>query len=308
VDDSPIPVTVVTGFLGAGKTTLLNEWLARSAKEDVAVVVNEFGAVGIDAELLQGRAREIREITGGCVCCTTYGELVSALGALASRRPKRIFVETSGAASPAGVVRAIASQEDLEIDGIVTVVDVTRVEELRALDLAMEQLGYADLIVLSRSDLASDSVVVAARHEVESRNPAAVVTTAREDLDALLSRRNADFLLPPSSTSHGEGIESIALSFDGEVDEERFGDFIEGDLARFAGRILRMKGIIAVAGVPDRMVLQGVADRLAVTFETRAPQGDGPFRAGRSTRLVVVGFGLDREALIRGFEGTKRLG
>lgn len=301
MDEAPIPVTVVTGFLGAGKTTLLNEWLARSAKEDVAVVVNEFGAVGIDAELLQGRAREVREITGGCVCCTTYGELVSALGALAVRRPKRIFVETSGAASPAGVVRAVASREELTLDGIVTVVDVTRIEELAGLDLAMEQLGYADLIVMSRSDVASDTLVAAARLEVERRNPAAVVTAERETLDALLRRRNADFLLPPSSMTHGEGIESIALSFDGEVDEDRFGDFVEGDLGRFAGRLLRVKGIIAVAGVPGRMILQGVADRITVTFDSASA-------GGRSTRLVIIGFGLDREALTRGFEGTKRPG
>jgi G3E family GTPase len=301
MSDSQTKVTVVTGFLGAGKTTLLNEWLALHHRFDVAVIVNELGAVGVDAELLEARARSIMEIAGGCVCCTTYGELVRALETLALGAPKRIFVETSGAASPAGVVRAIASREQLILEGIVTVLDATRVEELCGRDLAVEQLGYADVVVLSRADLVDAATLAAARAEVARRNPVAVVTAERETLDALLERRNEDFLVRPTSAAHGDGIESVALSFDGEVDEERFGDFIESDLARFAGRLLRTKGIIAIAGVRERMILQGVADRVEVTF-------GAPWTDRRSTRLVVIGFGLDRAALQRGFEATKRLG
>ncbi|MGZ3419717.1 MAG: CobW family GTP-binding protein [Polyangiales bacterium] len=297
----PTPVTVVTGFLGAGKTTLLNDWLAQFGRGEVAVVVNEFGAIGIDGELLAQRAREVREITGGCVCCTSYAELVGALDALAAQAPKRIFVETSGAASPAGVVRAIACNSDLRLDGIVTVVDATRMAALAEFDLAVEQVGYADVVVLSHADVASPTTLEAAHSEIERCNATAVTTAVREELHALLARRNTEFSKTTTSTVHDSGIESLALSFEGEVDEERFGDWIEAELSRFAGRLLRLKAIVAVAGVSERMILQGVADRLEVTF-------GAPWTEPRSTRLVIVGFGLDREALECGFAGTKHLG
>src|SRR5688572_18530415 len=103
-----LPVTIVTGFLGAGKTTLVNTWLGRSNRGDVAVIVNEHGDVGIDGELLAARVQTLIEVSGGCVCCTTHAELVRALDTLAASNPapKRILIETSGAASPASVVRA----------------------------------------------------------------------------------------------------------------------------------------------------------------------------------------------------------
>jgi len=144
-----VPVTVVTGFLGAGKTTLVNRWLGEAP--GMAVVVNELGRVGVDAELLAERARTLVEIAGGCVCCTTQTELVRALEALARRSPPRILVETSGAASPAGVLRAIA--RGAYLDGVVTVVDASRFETVLGEDLALEQIGYADVLVLSRDDL-----------------------------------------------------------------------------------------------------------------------------------------------------------
>ncbi len=153
----PVPVTIVTGFLGAGKTTLVNRWLTAAPRGDVAVIVNELGDVGIDGALLAPRARAIVEIAGGCVCCVTHAELVRALDDLTRGdvRPARILVETSGAASPAGVLRAIARggpRGAHALDGVVTVVDATRVDTLGAHDLAIEQVGFADIVVLSRAD------------------------------------------------------------------------------------------------------------------------------------------------------------
>jgi G3E family GTPase len=285
-----IPVTVVTGFLGAGKTTLLNAWLA--SRRDVAVIVNEVGAIGIDGELLASPGRTLIEIAGGCVCCTTHADLVRALAMLAARAPARIFVETSGAASPAGVVRAIAREESLRLEGIVTVVDGTRLSQLLELELAIEQIAYADVLVVTRR--CDDET----RAQLAHRNGAAVIATERAELEPLLARRNGDFEGALASHAADGGIESIALELEGEVDEERFGEWIESELSRFASRLLRMKGILAVEGLEERMILQGVAERVEVTFG--APWGE----RRRSSRLVILGFALDRDELERGFRAT----
>ena len=120
-----IPVTVVTGFLGAGKSTLVSRWLTELSRDETAVIINEAGEVGIDGALLRARAARLREITGGCVCCATQAELAAALAELAGARPApaRILVETSGAASPAGVVRPLTrgrAADRLRLDGIIT--------------------------------------------------------------------------------------------------------------------------------------------------------------------------------------------
>jgi G3E family GTPase len=310
---APVPVTVVTGFLGAGKTTLVNGWLAEVPRGDVAVIVNEHGDVGIDGALLAARVRTLVEITGGCVCCSTQAELVRALEQLASSPspPKRILVETSGAASPAGVLRAISGSARSgahALDGVVTVVDATRVETLAAHDLAIEQVGYADVIVLSRADRCDLEGRARAREAVAVHNGAAfAVTSARGELEledetlatleALLDRRRADFAparaVPAAPSSHV--YESVSLALDGDIDGERFADFMESEVARFAGRLFRTKGILAVDGAPERMIVQGVADLVEVTFGE--PWGD----AKRTSRFVVVGFGLDRDALTRAF-------
>jgi len=308
---APVPVTVVTGFLGAGKTTLVNRWLADYPRGDVAVVVNEHGEVGIDGAILAARVRTLVEITGGCVCCTTQAELVRALDALASATspPKRILVETSGAASPAGVLRAIASSAGTGthvLDGVVTIVDATRAETLAEHDLAIEQVGYAEVLVLSRADACDDVVRARAMDLVAAHNGAAfVVAAARGELEdpalatleALLDRRRADFaparLAPVTGTGHV--YESVSLVIDGEVDGERFADFMEMELAGFASRLFRTKGILAVAGVQERLIVQGVADLVEVTLGE--PWGGMP----HTSRLVVIGFGLDRELLTRAF-------
>lgn len=311
MDDPAIPVTVVTGFLGAGKTTLLDRWLAAYARDEVAVIVNEVGAQGVDGELLAARARTILELTGGCVCCTTQAELVRALAALADRAPPpaRIFVETSGVASPAGVVRAVTrnpAADRLRLDGVVTVVDPTRLARVARSAVAAEQVGFADVLALSRADACPPEVLDEAAAALAARNPTAVVARVARgavvdppaaDLDALLARRGDDLRVyaPPPATAHDAGIEAVALSLDGALDEARFMDWVESEVARFEGRLLRLKGVVAVEGVDARVVLQGVADQVEVTVG--APWGDD----ARASRVVLIGFGLDAAGLRAGF-------
>jgi G3E family GTPase len=306
---------VVTGFLGAGKTTLLNRWLADFAPGDVAVVVNEQGGVGVDGTLLTGRARTLVEITGGCICCVTQSELVRTLEELASSESPcaRILVETSGAASPAGVLRAIVAGGTtgaLALDGVITVVDASRVGALAAHELAIEQIGYADVIVLSRADACDSEAMRRCASVVAAHNGAAFVTTAARGeltdpalstLENLLAQRRAGFtsFAPaqqlPTRSSSTHVYESVSLIIDGDVDGDLFADFVEEKLAPFAGRIFRVKGILSALGLKERMIVQGVADLIEVAF------GDAWGDTPRTSRLVVIGFGLDRNALAAGF-------
>jgi G3E family GTPase len=210
------------------------------------------------------------------------------------------------------VVRAIAradAERGLVLYGVVTVVDATRMGVLAEHDLALEQVGYADVVVLTRADACDADTLAHAEEAIATHNGATVTGHAARGelrggpgdtpgtLEALLARRRDDLPaprpLPAGQASHV--YESVSLQLDGEVDGDRFADFVETDLAALAGRLLRSKGILAVAGVDARMIVQGVADLVEVTFGT--PWGD----ARRTSRLVVVGFGLDRGALVAAF-------
>lgn len=308
-----IPVTVVTGFLGAGKSTLVEAWLRALPDEgrETAVIVNERGEVGIDGALLAARVARLREITGGCVCCTTQVELALALKELAESAPapQRILVETSGAATPAGVVRALtrgAARERCRLDGIVTVVDASRLARTLRFPLTVEQLGFADVVVLSHTDACDAAAVARAADEAGRHAPGAVVARGVRgavevdgqavDLLGLLARRAEVLRVFPDGALHDPaGIDAVSLVYDGDLEEERFADWVEAALGAVEARILRIKGILAMAGVAERVIVQGVGE--AVEVDLGAPWGDAP----RQSRLVVLGLGLDTEALEAGF-------
>lgn len=303
-----IPVTIVTGFLGAGKSTLLLEWLAELPRNETAVIVNERGEVGIDGELLAARVARLREVTGGCVCCKSQAELSSALAELSATTPRlgRILVETSGAASPAGVISAInapRAREQLVLDGVVTVLDVTRAERALEFDVAVEQLGFADVVVLSHVDEASDAGVdVNALEALVARHaPAAVIARARRgampaSFLELLAQRAEALHVRPAGSAHSS-IDAASMQLDGELDEEKFGDWIESALGGVEARILRVKGILAMQGLDARVIVQGISESVEVLLG--APWGD----TKRTSRLVVLGLGLDSAALEAGFHG-----
>jgi G3E family GTPase len=307
MSEASIPVTVITGFLGAGKSTLVETWLGELPRDGTAVIVNERGEVGIDGELLATRATRLREITGGCVCCSSQAELLRALLELGeiTPRPGRILVETSGAASPAGVIRALnapATRERLRLDGVITVVDAARAHDALAFDVAIEQLGFADVVVLSHVDrVDAPSQLSAVQALVQRHAPAALVVQAQRGVLALrfaeLLARRADALQLPAAGAPHSSIEAVSMLYDGELDEERFGTWVESALAGVESRILRIKGILAVRGIDERVIVQGVSE--AVDVQLGRPWADQP----RTSRLVVLGLGLDAAALEAGFLG-----
>lgn len=315
MSESAIPITVVTGFLGAGKSTLLSRWLEELPREETAVIVNERGDVGIDGELLAARVARLREVTGGCVCCKSQAELVSALAELGATTPppRRIFVETSGAASPAGVIQAIGApraRESFALDGVITVLDVTRAERALEFDVAVEQLGFADLVVLSHVDEVekmAPPIDVAAVQELVSRHaPAAVIARATHgtvpaSFTELMAQR-LETLHQPSRGSGHSSIEAASMLLEGELDEELFGDWVESALGGVEARILRVKGILAMRGVAARVIVQGVGDAVEVLLG--APWESTP----RTSRLVVLGLGLDPAALEAGFRACAAAG
>ncbi len=303
-----IPVTIVTGFLGSGKSTLLQKWLEELAGQNTAVIVNERGEVGIDGELLAAHVARLREITGGCVCCSSQAELMSALRELGETEPApaRILVETSGAASPAGVIRGVAAprvRERLRLDGVVTVLDATRAQSVLAYDLAVEQLAFADVVVLSHVDQLESPTASKAldsmRAELQRYAPAAVFAEANRgvlgrSLRALLSARAETLHALPERSAHST-IEAVSLSLDGELDEDRFTDWVETALGNVEARILRVKGILAIRGVAARVIVQGVGEAVDVQL------GRAWKDARRTSRLVVLGLGLDANELETGF-------
>lgn len=310
MSDAPIPVTIVTGFLGAGKSTVVQRWLQELPRGEIAVIVNERGDVGIDGELLAAHVARLREITGGCVCCSSQAELMSALFELgvSSPPPGRILVETSGAASPAGVIRALSAprtSERLQLDGVITVVDVTRLRETLEFDLAIEQLGFADVVVLSHADEVpsspSHATVPAIQEQVLQYAPTAVVAPARHGVTGcsfleLLAQRADALHVAPERSGHAV-IKAVSLVLDGELDEDQFGDWVERALGDVQSRILRLKGILAMHGVDERVIVQGVG--ATVEVQLGLAWGD----AARTSRLVVLGLDLDAAALEAGFAG-----
>jgi G3E family GTPase len=308
--DAPIPVTVITGFLGAGKSTLLERWLEELPRETTAVIINEEGEVGIDGSLLAERAGRLREITGGCVCCVTQAALDAALAELAESKPTptRIVVETSGAASPAGVIRPVlkgTACEQLRLDGVVTVIDAARAPQVLAHSLAVEQLGFADVVVMSHVDQCSDEDLATLEQDLGAYAPAAVFAQAAHGrlegpdatFAALLTARPEVLRTVPDDDPHvhRHGMDAVSLVHEGELDEERFAEWVEGTLAGIEARILRIKGILAVRGVEERVIVQGVGEAVEVTLG--APWGDAP----RTSRLVLIGLGIDADAVRDGF-------
>jgi G3E family GTPase len=311
-----IPVTVLTGYLGAGKTTLLNRILTENHGKRYAVIVNEFGEIGIDNDLVIGADEEVFEMNNGCVCCTVRGDLIRIMDGLVKRRGKfdAIIVETTGLADPAPVAQTFFIDEDVggaaRLDAVVTVADAKWLSDrLKDAPEAKNQIAFADVILLNKADLVEPADLDRVEGLIRSINPYAKVhRTSRCDvpLDQVLDRNafdlsrildiEPDFLEEGHHHHHDDEMQSVSAKIDGPVDPEKFMPWIS-TLTQVQGPdILRCKGIVAFPEEPQRFVFQGVHQIL--DGDLQGPWKDGEARV---SRVVFIGRKLDGQAIRAGF-------
>jgi G3E family GTPase len=315
--ENRLPVTVITGYLGSGKTTLVNHILTANHGKRIAVIENEFGEVGIDDALVIDAEEEIFEMNNGCICCTVRGDLIRILGNLMKRKDKfdYILVETTGLADPAPVAQTFFVDDEvrsqLKLDAIVTVVDAKHLiqhlddeKEEGVENEAIEQLAFADRVLLNKVDLVTDveRKEVIRRIRLINANAEIIPTTmSHVDLDRVLGvgafdlskvlEMEPEFLLD-SEHQHDQSITSVGIDCEGEVSVQKINEWLGWLLGERGTDIFRMKGILNMWGDNRRFVFQGV--HMLFDGNPGQPWAEGEVRRNR---MVFIGRNLDRKEL-----------
>ena len=319
-DESMVPVTILTGFLGAGKTTLLNRILKEDHGHRIAVIENEFGESGVDGEILERTEEQIVEMNNGCICCTVRGDLIRILGELKEKRDKgalkfdRVVIETTGMADPGPVAQTFFTDEEIGnyylLDSILTVVDAKHApKQLDEFHEAQEQVGFADRILLSKTDIADEKDTEVLIKRIRKMNPRAPIKKVHfgnapigEVLDIRGFNLNAILELDPefltdSHHEHHDEVESFVFKSDKPFDGTKLEQFLSGMIQVYGPDLLRYKGVLWMKGKKERVVFQGVHMMMGGDMGKVWAKGEK-----KSSTLVFIGKKLPKDLFIAGLE------
>ncbi|GAB3540769.1 GTP-binding protein [Noviherbaspirillum agri] len=342
-----VPATILTGFLGAGKTTLLNRILREPHGHKIAVIENEFGQENIDNEILvQDSNEQIVEMNNGCICCTVRGDLILALGALAQKRDAgelqfdHVVIETTGLANPGPVAQTFFMDDEVAthymLDAVITVVDAKHgMQQLDEHEEAQRQVGFADRLLLSKTDLAGseDTEALTARlKRINPRAPIGKVDFGQVPISAVLDLRgfnlndkleiDPDFLAEEEhahehhecgthcnhgehghahhnhhAAHHSDDIAAFVFKSDRPFDTAKLDEFLGGLVQAFGPRMLRYKGVLWMQGADRKVVFQGVHQTMGTDIGAKWPEGEA-----RESKIVFIGKNLPKDIFIRGLE------
>jgi G3E family GTPase len=311
-----IPVTVISGFLGAGKTTLVNHVLTHHTGVNIGVIVNEFGEVGIDGDLIIADEKALIEIRNGCICCTVRTDLVAGVKLLLERcdlKLDRLIIETSGLADPAPVLQTFLADTELltrvELESVVTLVDAANFQRQIEDTIAREQIAFADLIVLNKVDLLKAEDILPLERGLRTINPLAAIiraTNSHVAIDALLgvyrfSLPNVLAIEPgilqeEHDHEHDTSITSCTVETSHALDPDRFNRWVNQLVQQQGQHLMRMKGVLNFSGEARQFYFHSVHMLLDAK-----PGRPWPSSETRQSRFVFIGRHLLREELQHGF-------
>ena len=311
-----IPVTVISGFLGAGKTTLVNHVLTHNTGANIGVIVNEFGEVGIDGDLIVADEEALIEIRNGCICCTVRTDLVAGVKLLLERSDlnlDRLIIETSGLADPAPVLQTFLADTELltrvELESVVTLVDAANFQRQIDDAIAREQIAFADLIVLNKVDLLETDKLTPLERDLRAINPiAAIIRTNNSEVatDTLLGVHR--FSLPnvlaiepgilqeEHDHEHDNSLTSCAVETSHALDPDRFHRWVNQLVQQQGQHLLRMKGVLNFQGEARQFYFHSVHMLLDAK-----PGRPWQSAEARQSRFVFIGRHLDSAVLQDGF-------
>lgn len=318
---SLIPATILTGFLGSGKTTLLNRILKENHGMKIAVIENEFGEEGVDNDLLMQNEQEtIVEMNNGCLCCTVRGDLVRILGDMAQRKAKgeinfdRLVIETTGMADPGPVAQTFfvddVVAENYLLDAVITVVDAKHgMQQLDEHREIQQQVGFADRILLSKTDLCETSEVDVLRKRLAKMNARAEIMLSEHGVapvDKLIDVKGfnlngildiAPDFLDEDRHSHNDEIQSFVFKTSKLMDGAKFEEFMGSVTQVYGPDMLRYKGILAVKGSERRALFQGVHMLMGLDWGRKWDKSEK-----KESKIVFIGRKLPKNFIVQGLE------
>ena len=336
-----IPATILTGFLGSGKTTLLKRILSEAHGQKIAVIENEFGEENIDTDILVAETTEqIIQMSNGCVCCTIREDLRTTLSDLAEKRRKgeldfeRVVIETTGLADPGPVAQTFFMDDEIAesylLDSILTLVDAKHAEEqLNSRQEARRQIGFADQIFISKSDLVEPAAVEALTHRIKHMNPRAPVQTAHFGEVALAQvfdlrgfNLNAKLEIDPGFLTvdehdhhhhdhehdehcdhphhhaHDDDVKSFVFRSDKPFNPAKLEDFLGAIVQVYGPKMLRYKGVLNMKGTDKKVIFQGVHQLMGSDLGPKWLPSEK-----KTSKMVFIGIDLPKDILMQGLEG-----